>query len=104
MVAIDPTGLALEVGGSAIIGAVIGFAAKKVAKIIAIIVGIQLVLFKFLETRGILQVNWEKLGGAFEGLASDAPGQAQSLVDTFISTAGIGAGFAAGFFLGFKRA
>ncbi len=104
MLAIDPTGLALEAGGSAIIGAVIGFAAKKVAKIIAIIIGIELVLFKFLESRGILQVNWEQLGGAFEGLARDAPGQAQSLVDTFISTAGIGAGFAAGFFLGFRRA
>lgn len=104
MVAIDPAGLALEAGGSAIIGAVIGFAAKKVAKIVAVIVGVELVLFKFLETRGVLQVNWGKLGGAFEGLAGEAPGQARSFVDTFIATAGIGVGFAAGFFLGFKRA
>lgn len=102
--ALDPTGLGIQIGGSALMGAVIGFAAKKVAKIIAIIVGAELVLFKFLESQGILQVNWGQMGGVFENFATSAPGQAQSLVDTFISTAGIGAGFAVGFFLGFKRA
>jgi uncharacterized membrane protein (Fun14 family) len=91
-------------GGSALIGAVIGFTAKKVAKLIAIIVGLELVLFKFLESRGILQVNWEKLGGTFESLAGDASSQTQTLIETFISTAGIGASFAAGFAVGFKRA
>ena len=45
----------LELGGGAVIGGIIGFAAKKVAKIIAILVGIELDLFKFLETRGILE-------------------------------------------------
>ena len=102
--ALDFPGLGLQMGGSALIGAIIGFTAKKIAKIIAVIIGLQLVLFKFLESRGILQVNWGELGGAFEGLASDASGQTQSLIETFISTAGIGAGFAAGFFVGFKRA
>jgi uncharacterized membrane protein (Fun14 family) len=100
---IDATGLAIEMGGSAIIGAVIGYAAKKVAKILAVIVGVELVLFKFLESQGFIQVNWGKMGGFFENLASDAPGQAQTLVDTFISTAGIGVGFAAGFYLGLRK-
>jgi uncharacterized membrane protein (Fun14 family) len=102
--ALDFTSLGLQIGGSALMGAVIGFAAKKIAKILAIIVGAELVLFKFLESQGFLQVNWGQLGGFFEGLASDAPGQAQSLVETFVATAGVGVGFAGGFFLGFKRA
>jgi uncharacterized membrane protein (Fun14 family) len=102
--ALDFPGLGLQMGGSALIGAIIGFTAKKIAKVIAVIVGLQLVLFKFLESRGILQVNWGELGGAFEGFASDAGSQTQSLIETFISTAGIGTGFAAGFFVGFKRA
>ncbi|MFB6073847.1 MAG: FUN14 domain-containing protein [Haloarculaceae archaeon] len=101
---LDPTALGIQVGGSALMGAVIGFAAKKIAKVIAIIVGAELVLFKFLESQGILQVNWDQLGGFFENFATQAPGEAQNLVNTFVSTAGIGAGFAAGFFLGFKRA
>jgi len=99
---VDVTGLILQMGGSGLIGLVIGFAAKKVAKIIAIIVGLELVLFKFLESQGFLQVNWGQLGGVFESFATSAPGQAQSLVDTFVTTAGIGAGFAGGFYLGLK--
>ncbi len=50
--------MGLEFGGGGLIGGIIGFAAKKVAKLIAVIVGIELALFKFLETRGILEVNW----------------------------------------------
>jgi uncharacterized membrane protein (Fun14 family) len=101
---IDPASLGLQMGGSALLGGAIGFAAKKIAKILAVIVGVELVLFKFLESQGIVQINWERLGGAFAGLAGDAPGQAESLLTTFLSTAGIGLGFAGGFFLGFKRA
>jgi uncharacterized membrane protein (Fun14 family) len=52
--ALDIPGLGLQMGGSALIGAIIGFTAKKVAKIIAVIIGLELVLFKFLESRGIL--------------------------------------------------
>jgi len=103
MVNIDPTGLALQMGGSAVIGAVIGFAAKKVAKILAIIVGIELVILKFLESRGVLTVNWGRLVDATENSTAQAPAAAQSLVDTFISTAGIGVGFAGGFYLGMRR-
>ncbi|MEF8775447.1 MAG: FUN14 domain-containing protein [Haloarculaceae archaeon] len=99
---VDATGLILQMGGSGLIGLVIGFAAKKVAKIIAIIVGLELVLFKFLESLGFLQVNWGEMGGVFENFATSAPGQAQSLVDTFVTTAGVGVGFAGGFYLGLK--
>ena len=47
----------LELGTGAVIGGLIGFTAKKVAKIIAIIIGLELALFKFLETKGILTVD-----------------------------------------------
>lgn len=101
---LDPTSLGIQMGGSAIIGAVIGFAAKKIAKIIAIIIGLQLVLFKFLESRGVLSVNWGRLTNASQDVASEGAAAGQSMITAFISTAGIGASFAAGFLLGFKKA
>jgi len=102
--ALDPASLAVQVGASALVGALIGFAAKRVAKVLAVVVGAELMLFKFLESQGVLVVNWERLGGAFAGLAGGASGQAESLLVTFVSTAAIGAGFAGGFLLGFTRA
>jgi uncharacterized membrane protein (Fun14 family) len=97
-------GLGAQMGGSALVGGIIGFAAKKVAKIIAVIVGAELVLLKFLESRGVLQVNWGRLVNASEGAANSGSAVTQSLLQTFLSTAGIGASFAGGFLLGFKRA
>lgn len=101
---IDPTQLGTQMGGSALIGAVIGFAAKKIAKIIAVIVGIELVVFKFLESRGVLSVNWERLGNESANITQTSTEVGQSVLEAFVSTAGIGASFTAGFFAGFKKA
>ena len=99
--------IGLEVGGGALIGAVIGFAAKKVAKLIAIIIGLELALFKFLETRGILTVNWDAIGGA-AGNATSAAGEGGAQVNGYLmsllATLPVGAGFTGGFLLAFKKA
>jgi len=99
--------IGLELGGGALIGAVIGFAAKKVAKLIAIIVGLELALFKFLETRGILSVNWEAISGAAgnaTAVAGEGSGQVNSWIMSVLSTLPVGAGFTGGFLLAFKKA
>ena len=97
---IDFTQLGIEAGS----GGIIGFAAKKIAKVLAIIVGLELALFKFLESRGILTVDWEKLtAGIVESTQEAAAGTPPSWVQTILSTLSISGGFAAGFFLGFKK-
>jgi len=104
MVDLNLTQFGLEVGGSALIGALIGFAAKKVAKIIAVIIGIELLLFRYLESRGILTVDWERLTAGIVQAGEQTKDEGVSLITTIISTAGVGAGFAGGFMLGFKKA
>ena len=71
---IDPQQLGIEFGSGAVIGGIIGFAAKKVAKIIAIIVGLELALFKFLESRGILTVDWAALSAGVLKTGENAAG------------------------------
>ncbi|MEF8789206.1 MAG: FUN14 domain-containing protein [Haloarculaceae archaeon] len=101
---IDFTQLGIDVGGGAVIGGIIGFAAKKLAKVIAIIVGLELALFKFLESQQILTVDWERLSagllGAGEAAASQTP---PNWVMTVLETLSISAGFTGGFLLGFKK-
>lgn len=104
MVAIDLQQLGLEFGSGAVIGGIIGFAAKKVAKIVAILVGLELALFKFLESRGILIVDWERLTAGMVGTAdAAASGTPPSWMMTVLSTLSISAGFTGGFLLGFKK-
>ena len=98
--------LGLEVGGGALIGGIIGFAAKKVAKLIAIIVGLELALFKFLETRGVLAVDWGAIqGGATNTTksAGKAGGEGASLLSSMLSTLPVSTGFTGGFLVGFKK-
>ncbi|MEF8856252.1 MAG: FUN14 domain-containing protein [Haloplanus sp.] len=100
---IDPQQLGIEFGSGAVIGGIIGFAAKKLAKIIAIIVGLELALFKFLESREIITVDWAALSAGIlktgEGAASGPP----SWMSTILSTLSVSAGFTGGFLLGFRR-
>ena len=97
-VGIDPQQLGLEFGSGALIGGVIGFAAKKVAKLIAVVVGLELALFKFLESRGIMSVDWGKLSaGVLKTGEAAQGGTPPSWVATLLSTLSISGGFMIGF-------
>jgi Uncharacterized conserved protein len=101
---LDPTQLGLEFGGGAIIGGIIGFAFKKIAKVIAVLVGLELALFRFLESRNILSVDWERLSGGLIDITETATSQTPpSWVNTILSTLSVGAGFTGGFLVGFKK-
>lgn len=100
---IDVTQLGLDLGTGGVVGGVMGFAAKKIAKIVAVLVGVQLALFKFLESEGILTVDWEAVSGGLLGAGSAATSnQPPDFVMSVLSTVSISGGFAAGFLAGFK--
>jgi uncharacterized membrane protein (Fun14 family) len=105
MVDVSLQQLGLEFGSGAAIGGIVGFAAKKVAKIIAVLVGLELALFKFLESREIITVDWERLSAGLIGAAQDAAtsGTPPSWIQTILSTLSISAGFTGGFLLGFRK-
>lgn len=103
---VDFMGLGLEIGGGGVLGAITGWAAKKVAKIIAFIIGVEVALFKFLETKGVLTVDWGALQGA-AGNATNATanqaGAASGWFHSILSVLPVGAGFTAGALLGWKK-
>ncbi|MEZ3143086.1 FUN14 domain-containing protein [Halobaculum sp. MBLA0143] len=104
--ALDPQQLGLELGTGAAIGGITGFAAKKIAKLIAVLVGLEVALFKFLESRGFVTVNWEKFGSFAQGLAKDggATGaESVPFLNTILSTLSVSAGFTGGFMVGFRK-
>ncbi|ELY89257.1 FUN14 domain-containing protein [Natrinema altunense] len=104
MLDLDPTALGLEVGGGAVIGGVIGFAAKKIAKLLAIIVGVQLMAFRYLESQGIIIVDWNRLSAGLLKTQARAGDAANShWIHSLLSTLSIGAGFTGGFLIGFRR-
>ncbi|MDZ7688481.1 MAG: FUN14 domain-containing protein [Halobacteriales archaeon] len=112
MVDVNPLTLGLEVGGGGVLGFLTGYTAKKVVKIVALLIGAQLALFKFLETRGVLEVNWERLytsAGNATTTAANATvnngngGSGRGIFESILSILPVGGGFAVGALVGFKR-
>lgn len=103
MVDINLQQLGLEFGSGAVIGALIGFTAKKVAKLLAILIGLELALFKFLESKGYITVRWDELSGGLLQARDQARDIDASWIEPIISTLSVGGGFAGGFYLGFRK-
>lgn len=106
MVEFNSLALGLEVGSGGILGAIAGYAAKKIIKLAMVIVGLIVLGLKYLETRGIITVNWSKVGGLFPDVSSasgEAAAAGTDLAGTFASMLPFGGSFAVGFMLGMKK-
>ncbi|QLG29853.1 FUN14 domain-containing protein (plasmid) [Halorarum halophilum] len=100
-VGVDPYQLGLEFGGGLFIGMFAGIAAKKLIELVAVIIGIVVALFKFLESREVIAVDWEQLTAGILELGGPSSGS-PTWVMTILSTLSISAGFVGGFFIGFR--
>jgi uncharacterized membrane protein (Fun14 family) len=74
-------------------GFLVGYAIKKVLKILIIVLGLCSFAVSYLGLSGIMNVNFEKLAGATSGLITQASG----VLSTFVG----GLPFASTFFAGF---
>lgn len=101
--AIDYGQLGLEFGTGGLIGALLGFVAKRLTTLLAVVLGVQLAALKLLEARDILHVDREALTAHLAGFGTTAAGESLPWLLTALSTLSLGTGFAAGFLLGFKR-
>jgi uncharacterized membrane protein (Fun14 family) len=97
----DPTQLGVQAGGGAVVGGVIGFAAKKIVKIVAVLVGLEFAILAYLENQGIISVKWSELQSAAAFTTGD--GQMPPVVANALSAAPLSGGFAAGAAVGFKK-
>jgi uncharacterized membrane protein (Fun14 family) len=62
--------LLTTVGFGTLVGFLIGIAVKKLFKILAVIAGAFLAMLMYLEQQEIVNINWDKLNVAFNGVLS----------------------------------
>ena len=93
---------ALGFGGVA--GVVVGYAVKKVTKLVALFLGLAFILVQVLAYKGFISVHWDAVQSSAEGVWTDPQGM--TLVDRAwaILSAHLpfGGGFVTGFAIGFK--
>jgi len=94
--------LTTEIGVGGAGGFLVGYALKKVAKIIVAIIGLGMLGLYVLFSRGIIEVNFTDLGRVVPGVHGQALGLQVGLVDLF-THAPFGAAFIGGLYLGLRK-
>ena len=95
------TPLVTQLGVGGIIGLCIGYAVKKIAKIVAAIIGIFSLGLIYLESQGIISVDW--LGvEAWGNTALEGLGKVEGLLGVFLSNLPFAGGAIIGFGIGIK--
>lgn len=95
---IDGGSVPFTIGGSAVLGGVVGFAAKKVIKVVLVLVGVGVGGLAVLESEGLISVQWTGVQSHVDSLLDVGS------VESVLSTGLAGGGFVAGAILGFKTA
>lgn len=91
-------------GFGGVAGAIVGYTAKKITKLAALLLGAVFILLQVLVYKGYLTVNWTAVQSTAEEVWRDPQGV--TLADrawrVLAANVPFGGGFAAGFALGFK--
>ena len=93
-----------SLGFGGVAGAVVGYTAKKVTKLVALVLGLAFILVQVLVYQGLVSVNWGAVQTTAEGVWTDPQGVTLAEHAWAILTANLpfGGGFVTGFVLGFK--
>jgi len=91
-----------QLGAGGILGFIVGYAVKKVLKILAVIAGLFALVLIYLGYTDIISVNYGKLTEAIEGLMSGI-GEASQLVSPIIANLPFAGSFLVCAALGFKK-
>lgn len=99
---VSPLVFQLGIGGVG--GFIVGYALKKITKLIVILIGLFIIALLYLSTRGIININYEVLWSEVSGLVGSAgsAGGVFSWLAGLISIIPFLGSFAVGFLLGFK--
>ena len=91
-----------ELGVGGVGGFVVGYALKKLAKLIAVALALGFLALQYLAYKGIIAIDYTAMKSWALGLTGQATGL-QTLIADFIVHIPFGASFALGGYLGFKK-
>jgi len=96
------TPLTMELSLGGVGGFLVGYAVKKIAKVVAVLIGLFFLGLQYLSYKGVINVDYT----ALDSLVTEFVGGAtatQNLVTDLIIHAPFGAAFSGGFYLGVKK-
>lgn len=93
--------IGFQLGAGGIGGFIVGYAVKKISKLVAIVIGLFLIALIYLSTQGIVDIKYSALWNALKDAFGWA-GPALSWLVGLVSLLPFAGSFIVGFLLGFK--
>jgi uncharacterized membrane protein (Fun14 family) len=107
MVIDNISSLGTMVGGGFFGGLLLGYALKKVVKLIAVVVGLFIAGLAYLQYQQIASVNWDKIEGVISTIANATTNTLNEYNIESLATTNLGitltGGMSAGFVIGFMK-
>ncbi|MCS7368365.1 MAG: hypothetical protein NDF57_01455 [archaeon GBS-70-058] len=97
----DP--ILFQLGVGAITGFIVGYALKKIMKVLIIIMGIFLLALAYLQWNGIIKVDYATLIGKIENATKSLLGESTPLISQITANIPFAGSFLAGFYIGYKK-
>ncbi len=88
-------------GGGGIAGLAVGYTLKKVAKVVAIILGIAFISLQYLAYKELITIDWDKIKGSVNEQQLEQ--SAQGLMSILTYNLPFAGSFLVGFWIGFKK-
>ncbi|MCX8168742.1 MAG: hypothetical protein N3E39_00740 [Candidatus Methanomethylicia archaeon] len=95
----DP--IIFQLGAGGITGFIVGYALKKLLKILMVIVGLFILALAYLQWSGIVRVDYTALINKIEGMTKGIFGE-PAIINQIIANIPLAGAFSTGFFLGYK--
>ena len=97
-------GMAPSLGFGGAAGLVVGYAAKKLTKLLALLLGATFILLQLLAYKGYISIDWGAMEHDTQALLADPSGAGlgDRLWNVIAANLPFGGGFAAGFAIGLK--
>jgi len=95
----DVNGLLGDMGVGALVGFITGYALKKLMKIAMAIIGAYILSLFYLQHKGVITINTDRLFNLTGGLSEQVAGLGEKVLGILPGTSA----FVAGFYIGFKK-
>lgn len=97
------TPMVVQMGFGGLAGLAVGYAIKKLLKLVVMLIGIFLLGLAYLKYVGLIEIHFDKLTEAFNQLAGKVSSGGIALSNLLSANLPAAGGFIAGFILGFKK-
>jgi uncharacterized membrane protein (Fun14 family) len=95
------TPIIYQLGIGGILGFFVGYAVKKMTKVLAVLIGLGALVLIFLGYQGVININYDKLAQMIQNLMG-AAGQASTVLTPIIANLPFAGSFIAGIAVGLK--